>query len=157
MQLQAQQRPMRLIIPFPQSETSDEESSTSAESSDDDDEDDERDGDDALNEEQEEFDRELARMMAESGREARSAMPARRNILNERSLPTIKRQPASHQVEEEDTQNMKFTLLMKKGAKQQVSGRLYFKKLVCSGSDRPCNDRLDRWKCLESRLSRCTR
>ena len=61
-------------------------------------------------------------MMAESGREARSAMPARRNILNERSLPTLKRQPASSQVEEEeDSQNMKFTLLMKKGTKQQVS------------------------------------
>ena len=60
-------------------------------------------------------------MMAESGREARSAMPARRNIMNERSLPTLKRQPASSQVEEEDSQNMKFTLLMKKGTKQQVS------------------------------------
>lgn len=60
-------------------------------------------------------------MMAESGREARSAMPARRNILNERSLPALRRQAASSQPEEEDPQHMKFTLLMKKGAKQQVS------------------------------------
>lgn len=106
-----------------QSESSDEATSSSTDTSDadDDDDDDEREEDDANDEEKDEFDRELARMMAESGREARSAMPARRNILNERSLPTLRRQPAHTHPEEEDPLNMKFTLLMKKGAKQQVS------------------------------------
>lgn len=104
-----------------QSDSSDAGTSSSAETSDEDDDEDDREEGDANNEEQDEFDRELARMMAESGREARSAAPAKRNIFNERTLPTLKRQPASSHAEEEDSHNMKFTLLMKKGSKQQVS------------------------------------
>lgn len=104
-----------------QDDTSDDETSSSADSSDDDEDEDEDVAIDvAANEEQDEFDRELARMMAESGREARQPVAMRRNVLNERSLPILKRQPISAQPEEEDPQHMRFTLLMKKGAKQQV-------------------------------------
>ena len=104
-----------------QSEISDDETSSSAESSDDEDDEEDEHIDDAANEEQDEFDRELARMMAESGREARQPATMRRNVLNERSLPVLKRQPAPMHKEDEDPQHMRFTLLMKKGTKQQVS------------------------------------
>lgn len=104
-----------------QSETSDDETSSSAESSDDDEDEEDEAIDDVANEEQDEFDRELARMMAESGREARQPATMRRNVLNERSLPVLKRQPAPLSKEDEDSQHMRFTLLMKKGTKQQVS------------------------------------
>lgn len=70
-------------------------------------------------------------MMAESGREARKTLPTRRNVLNERSLPVLKRQPASSTAEEEDLQHMKFTLLMKKGAKQQVRDCFWQIQSVC--------------------------
>ncbi|KAK9898934.1 ARM repeat-containing protein [Cystobasidium minutum MCA 4210] len=102
------------------SETSDDETSSSAESSDDDEDEEDEAIDDVANEEQDEFDRELARMMAESGREARQPATMRRNVLNERSLPVLKRQPAPLSKEDEDSQHMRFTLLMKKGTKQQT-------------------------------------
>lgn len=112
----------RVLTSLLQDDTSDDETSSSADSSDDDEDDEDEDAaiDVAANEEQDEFDRELARMMAESGREARQPVAMRRNVLNERSLPVLKRQPISAQPEEEEPQHMRFTLLMKKGTKQQV-------------------------------------
>ena len=69
-------------------------------------------------EELDDFERELARMMVENSGDVRKAATSK-SSLAEMSLPAIRRQtPAAP--DESDDRNLKFTLIMKKGAKQQV-------------------------------------
>lgn len=66
-------------------------------------------------EEDEEFERDLARMMADTSE--RKAAPTAKSTLSTLALPSFRKEKSA-----EDDQNMKFTLLMKKGSKQQVGG-----------------------------------